>query len=245
MLSLVQLALGRPDEAVKLADESLRAARQLNHPFGLATALMATEYLRHQRREPEAMRVLAEACIALAEEHGFNERLAEGRWFREWALSELGPTEQGVTELAASVAGISGFPRLIMSSALAELYMHVGRADQALVSLDEEIARIEQFGAHLQEPELYGLKGEAMLMRDCSGTTEAEACFRKAVEVARAQSARWWELRATISLARLLAKQGKRDEARAMLAEIYNWFTEGFDTADLKDAKALLEQLQS
>jgi hypothetical protein len=243
MLSLVQLALGRPDEAVKLGDESLRAARQLNHPFGLATAFMAATYLRHQRREPEAMLSLAEACIALAEEHGFNERLAEGRWFREWAVSELGPTEQGVAELAARIAEIGGFPRLIMSSAMAQLYLRVRRADQALGFLDEELAGIEQSGAHLQEPELYVLKGEAILMRDSSTTARVEACFRKAIEVARGQSAKWCELRATMSLARLLAIQGRRDEARALLAAIYGWFTEGFDTADLKEAKALLDEL--
>ena len=79
--------------------------------------------------------------------------------------------------------------------------------------------------------------------RDSSATAEAEKCFRKAIEIARGQSAKWWKLRATTSLAQLLSKQGRRDEARAMLAEIYNWFTEGFDTADLKDAKALLDEL--
>ena len=80
-------------------------------------------------------------------------------------------------------------------------------------------------------------------MRDSSASAVAETCFRKAIEIARGQSAKWWELRATVSLARLLAKRGKRDEAPAVLAEIYNWFTEGFDTADLKDAKALLAEL--
>jgi tetratricopeptide (TPR) repeat protein len=244
MLCLVQLALGRPDEAVKLGDEYLRAARQLDHPFALATALMAATCLRYQRREPGAMRALAEGCVALAEEHGFKERLAEGRWFREWAVSEPGPTEQGVTELAASVAGKTGFSRLIMSSAIPQLYMRVGRADQALGFLDGELAGIEQSGAHLQEPELYGLKGEAILMCDSSASAEAEACFRKAIEVARSQSAKWWELRATVSLARLLARTGHHDEARTMLAEIYNWFTEGFDTRDLKDAKAFLDELE-
>ena len=82
-------------------------------------------------------------------------------------------------------------------------------------------------------------------MRDASATADAEACFRKAIEIARVQSAKWWELVATTSLARLLAKQGKRDEARTMLADIYDWFTEGFDTADLKDAKALLDELRA
>jgi predicted ATPase len=80
-------------------------------------------------------------------------------------------------------------------------------------------------------------------MRDSCATAEAEACFRKAIEIARVQSAKWWELRASVSLAQLLRDNNRRDEALAMLAEIYNWFTEGFDTADLKDAKALIEEL--
>jgi len=243
MLCLPKLALGRPDEAVKLCDEYLCTARQLDRPFALATALIAGALLRSQRREPEAMRALAEECITLAEEHGFNERLAEGRWFREWAISELGPTEQGVAELVASVAGKTGFSRLIMALAIPQLYMRVSRVDDALGFIDEELAGIEQSGAHLQEPELYGLKGEAILVRDSCATAEAEACFRKAIEVARSQSAKWWELRATTSLARLLAKQSRCDEARTMLAEIHGWFTEGLDTADLKDAKALLDEL--
>ena len=82
-------------------------------------------------------------------------------------------------------------------------------------------------------------------MRDSSAAGEAETCFRKAIEIAKSQSAKWWELRATVSLARLLRDAGRRDEARAMLAEVYNWFTEGFDTTDLKDAKTLLDELQS
>ena len=83
------------------------------------------------------------------------------------------------------------------------------------------------------------------MIRDSSATAEAETCFRKAIDIARGQSAKWWELRATVSLARLLRDAGRRDEARAMLAEVYNWFTEGFDTADLKDAKALFDELKS
>src|SRR5262249_14176742 len=157
-------------------------ARQLDRPFALATALIAAALLRSQRREPEAMRALAEACVALAEEHGFNERLAEGRLFREWAIRELGPTKQGFTELVASVAGKAGFNRLIMSSAIPQLYMRVSRVSDALGFINEELAGIAQSGAHLQESELYGLKGEAILMRDSSATGEAEACFRKAIE---------------------------------------------------------------
>ena len=109
--------------------------------------------------------------------------------------------------------------------------------------LDEDLARFEKSGARLHEAELYRLKGEATLICDPSATAEAEACFHEAIEIARRQSAKSWELRATVSLARLLRDTGRRSEARAMLAQIYNWFTEGFDTADLKDAKALLDEL--
>jgi predicted ATPase len=90
---------------------------------------------------------------------------------------------------------------------------------------------------------MYRLKGELLLKQDDSYAAEAQSCFERAIEIARNQSAKSWELRATMSLARLLAKQGKREEARAMLGDIYGWFTEGFDTRDLKDAKALLNEL--
>jgi predicted ATPase len=96
---------------------------------------------------------------------------------------------------------------------------------------------------HPHEPELHRIKGELLIMLDASNFAEAEHCFRHAIESAQRHAAKSWELRATMSLARLLAKQGKRDDARAMLADIYNWFTEGFDTADLKDAKALFDEL--
>ena len=97
----------------------------------------------------------------------------------------------------------------------------------------------------IHHAELCRLKGELLLLQNASDATEAESCFREAIAIAQRQQAKSWELRATMSLARLLAKQGRRDEARAMLAEIYNWFTEGFDTPDLKDAKALLEELSA
>ena len=155
-------------------------------------------------------------------------------------MTELGQTEEGIAELEAAAAPS---PQFLMI--LPEVYVRVGRADKAFAIVDEELARVESSGAHRQEPVLYWLKGEAILMRDSSATVEAEKCFRKAIEIARGQSAKWWELRATTSLARLLRERNSRDEARLMLSEIYNWFTEGFDTADLKDAKALLDELSN
>ena len=119
-----------------------------------------------------------------------------------------------------------------------------GRLDDGLSALTEALAAADEHENRHYEAEIHRLKGELLLRQDDSNTAEAQSCFERAIEIARRQSAKSWELRATMSLARLLAKQGRRDEARTMLAEIYGWFTEGFDTADLKDAKALLDELR-
>ena len=116
---------------------------------------------------------------------------------------------------------------------LAQGYARMRRTDEALAILNGALAFIEPTGELLAHAEILRLKGEVLLMRDSAAAAEADACFRAALEVARQQEAKWWELRTTVSLARLLAKD-RRNEARAMLAEIYGWFTEGFDTADLK-----------
>ena len=126
---------------------------------------------------------------------------------------------------------------------LASAYLAVGRASEGIAAADEGLALCQSSGLRMLESELHRLKGE-LLLND--GNEEAAAqCFRDAIDLARHQSAKSWELRATTSLARLLTKQGHREEARAILADIYNWFTEGFDTADLKDAKTLLDELSA
>ena len=118
-----------------------------------------------------------------------------------------------------------------------------GRTEEALTVLNEVLEHIERTGEKADHAEMLRLKGEVLLMRDPPTAADAEKCFREAREVARAQEAKWWELRATVSLARLLRDRNRRDEARMMLAEIYNWFTEGFELPDLKEAKALLDEL--
>ena len=117
--------------------------------------------------------------------------------------------------------------------------------DEAIRTIDESFPIIERTGARNCQAEVHRLKGELLLAHRASNAAEAEKCFRTAIEIARKQHAKSWELRATTSLARLLAKQRKRDKPRAMLAEIYNRFTEGFDTPDLLEAKALLEELSA
>jgi class 3 adenylate cyclase/tetratricopeptide (TPR) repeat protein len=244
--SMVQLVLGRPDEALKLSDEALRRARQLKHPFTHIMTVTTAIQLRYARREPKAVQKLAEEAIALSEEHGFlPEQTAVARTFRGWAISGFSQPEQVIAELERSVALAPGQFRRQVLGMLAQHCMRNGRADQALAVLDEDLARSERSGTYFYEPEIHRLKGEAIMLRDSSATAEAEKSFRKAIELARGQSAKWFELRAGVSLARLLDQQGKRDEACAKLADIYDRFTEGFDTADLKDAKALLEELKS
>jgi predicted ATPase len=128
---------------------------------------------------------------------------------------------------------------------LAEAYREASRLDDGLNALTEALAAADDNEIRFCEAEIHRLKGELLLRQNDSNATEARSCFARAIEIARTQSAKSWELRATLSLARLLDKQGRCDEARTMLADIYNWFTEGFDTADLKDAEALLAELSA
>jgi predicted ATPase len=128
---------------------------------------------------------------------------------------------------------------------LAEACIAFNQFDKASEALNEALTIAESDGDCYFEAETQRLRGELALRKSESNRVEAETCFERATEVAREQSARWPELRATVSLARLLASQGRCEEARARLAKIYSWFTEGFDTADLKDAKALLDELSA
>jgi predicted ATPase len=147
--------------------------------------------------------------------------------------------EEGLAAYRATGAE-TGRPRWL--SLLAEACIESGRLIDGLSVLAEALAGVETEGRQY-EAEIYRLRGELLLKQDHSNAAEAQKCFEQAIEIARNQSAKSLELRATMSLARLLALQGRRDEARTMLADIYGWFTEGFDTADLKDAKTLLDEL--
>jgi tetratricopeptide (TPR) repeat protein len=146
--------------------------------------------------------------------------------------------EEGI----AAFGPLGGVPgKQFALALLAQGYQRLGRHDEALAIFDQALAHVGRSGEMFETAEILRLKGELLLTSD--GLPAAERCFRAAIDLAHAQQARWWELRATVSLARLLRDIGRRDEARAMLADINNWFTEGFDTADLKDAKALLGEL--
>jgi predicted ATPase len=192
----------------------------------------------------------ADAAVRLATERGF-QFLAYTISTRGLAQIVCGQAEEGVKQLREGLASMCAFGAQLVQkaygAALAEGCVALGRVEDGLAAVTEALAAAERTGERDVEAELHRLKGALTLARgavpDQSNAPEAQRCFERAIETARRQSAKSLELRATTSLARLLAKQGRRDEARAMLGEIYGWFTEGFDTADLKDAKALLDEL--
>ncbi len=240
--------LGYPDQALKRGNEVLALAQGLSRPDTLANAgFFYFGVLSQIRREARAAQENAESAIALSAEHGLTDSLDDATSLRGWAMAQQGRDEEGIAQiqegLAASRATGKELSRPYLLCLLAEACTQTGRIDEGLRALTEALATADEHEIRHHEAETHRLKGELLLKQDEANATEAERCFRMAVEVARRQSAKSLELRATTSLARLLGTQGKRAEARSMLTEIYSWFTEGFDTADLKDAKALLDEL--
>jgi predicted ATPase len=245
-LAFILLALGHPDRALARSREALAEARGLAHPVTLALALHLACLLWQFARDARAVRERAEALVALAAEQGFPFWAAYGAVLRGWALAaQEGCTGEGIEQMRRGVAAYRTtgselwVPHFLALAA--DVHARAGRATEGLGLLDEALARVEATGERWVEAELHRLRGE--LLRSSAERDRAEACFHRALAVAREQGARMWELRAATSLARLQRDQGRRDDARTLLAPIYGWFTEGFDTADLKDAKALLEEL--
>jgi predicted ATPase len=162
-----------------------------------------------------------------------------------WSLVVQGQAKEGIAQLLQYIAAFQQqniyLLRRSVLGLLAEAYGRAGQAEDGLTILDEALGLVHRNGERHGEAELYRLKGELLLALPASHQAEAEACFRQAIAIARGQSAKSWELRAVLSLSRLCHQQGKTEEARPMLSEIYGWFTEGFDTADLQEAKALLD----
>jgi adenylate cyclase len=214
--------------------------------FALNYALNIRAVLCRLRHEPDAARIWSEQAIAMAEEYGFPWWLEFARRMHAWALTELGQLETGMAELASAIAAseLHGFSdRQTERAQLAYCYARIHRTGEALSLLNDVLAQIERTGEKMHQAEILRLKGEVLLMHDPTNAAEAEACFRAALDVARAQEAKWWELRTSVSLTRVLRDTNRRDEARTMLSDIHNWFTEGFELPDLKEAKELLEEL--
>jgi tetratricopeptide (TPR) repeat protein len=238
--------LGYPDQALQRIDDALTLAQQFSHFHSLAFALGFAARLHQFRREEQLARERAEAVMTLATEQGFPFWLAVGMGVRGWTLAEQGQMEEGIAQMRQSRTSF------LAPYALAEAYGKVGQVEKGLTVLAKALAFVEKTGMRVNEAELYRLKGELLLAQEVCGlpavgfrekTEKAEECFQKAIEIAQRQQAKSLELRAVISLSRLWQQQGKRTEAHQMLTETYSWFTEGFDTKDLQEAKALLEEL--
>jgi predicted ATPase/class 3 adenylate cyclase len=239
--------LGYPDQALRRSEEAVTLARELSHTFNLAFALSSRTMLHLYRREGQATRTQAEAAISLCTEQGFAHYLAWGTIMRGWALAALGRMVEGIAlmrqGLAASQAVGAELLLPYWLALLAESYGKVGQVGEGLAVLAEALATAHKNGERLYEAELHRLKGELLLALSPENHAEAEACFHQALDVARRQQAKSLELRAAMSVSRLLRKQGQRDESRQILTETYGWFTEGFATADLMEAKVLLDQV--
>jgi predicted ATPase len=234
--------LGYSDQALQRSRETLTLAHQRSHSFSLAQALNYAALLHQYRREVGAARTHAETALELSHAQGFTQRLAVGMIHRGWALAMQGQGDEGIAEIRRGISAWQATGAEIALpyylSMLTEALGKSGRTEEGLPVLTEALAWVDKHGERYYEAELYRLKGE--LLRHAE---EAEVCFRQALAVACRQQAKSWELRAATSLARLWQQQGKRAEAHHLLAPIYGWFTEGFDTADLQEGKALLEAL--
>jgi predicted ATPase len=238
--------LGYPDQALQRSQEMLAWACELDHPFSENWALTFAARLHRWRYEVQAVQELAQAMDQLWVEEGFPLAQTSAEMDKAWARSQQkGIDEEAITAYRQALAACRavGFElhRPEFLSVLAEMYATIGQTEKGLAALAEALAWVKKTDERYWEAELHRLKGELLLMRDA--TAEAEASFHQAIEVARGQGARSLELRAATSLSRLWQQQDKREEARQMLAEIYGWFTEGFETRDLQEARALLDRL--
>jgi tetratricopeptide (TPR) repeat protein len=247
--ALAEGILGYPDRCCVGVGEVVKRARTQSSLPDLAFALLACGRGHLLAGSPRSAQSFAEEAITLSETHGYVERAALGKCVRGVALTRQGELKQGI---ACILQGLSDYSatggRLGQSefySALAAAFGKAGRTQEGLEAVDLGLAMGRDGGESFYRGELYRIRGELIQIEDPAHPHEAERLFRTAIDTASRRQARSFELRATTSLARLLAKQGKRDKARTMLAEIYNWFTEGFDTPDLKDAKDLLDELDA
>ena len=247
LAGLVEVILGRPNRSREWENRVVERAGSSSHAYSKAYGMVVVSFIATVRRDLGKARDSARVAREIGEKHGFAEVLNWAIWFEGYARFWQGEREVGVAQLKLAIEELEALSSIVMSSwrmaCLAEAQLQLGEIEAADFSLERAFEIVKATGEGFAEPELHRIAAEAIQRKPEADTLAAQRRFEEAVAIARKQSSKWWELRATIGLARLLAKQGRRDQARTMLAAIYNWFTEGFDTADLKDAKALLDQL--
>lgn len=258
--------LGQPEQALERMQEALNLARELSEPHSLAQAFFFAGVLHQLRREERMAQEQAEAAIAVSREHGLVLYQAMSTATRGWALILQEQQEEGIAQMGDGLAAhrLTGAEVILphFLALLVEAFAKTGHVEEGLRILEEALAVVHRNGERYYLAELYRIKGELLLMRargegrsqpatggkysveaEALAVSQAEACFHQSIETAQKQKAKSWELRAAMSLARLYQNQGKEKEARSLLAQIYDRFTEGFDTLDLREAKALLDEL--
>jgi tetratricopeptide (TPR) repeat protein len=239
--------LGHPARALPMSEEGLALAKRGEHRLSLANGLFFASDVHFERGEFDRMQKRAEELVILAEQLGFPIYFEFGRLYRGRSWVESGESEAGLAEMQQAKGELVrigvGVAEPQFFAMLAESLRKVGCHDDALGTLEHALGRADQQGQHYYDAELHRLRAEVLLHMNDKAVEEAETHLYRSLEIARRQEARTFELRAATSLARLWPRQGKRDDARALLAPLYAWFTEGFDTRDLRDAKALLEEL--
>ena len=240
-------SLGYPDQGLARNDEAIALAQQSAHPFSLNSALSVAALCHVLRREVHCTQERAKAAISLAQEQGFPHWMAIGSLLRGWALAHQGQAQGGIEQIHQGVRACRAIgaelARPYFLALLAEAYGIIGQPETGLTALAEALTQADKTRERWYESELHRLKGELLLQQSSDNQAEAESCFHHAIAIAQNQQAKAWELRAATSLARLWQQQGKRADAHALLAPVYGWFTEGFDTADLQEAQALLDAL--
>jgi DNA-binding SARP family transcriptional activator/predicted ATPase len=244
--------LGYPEQALQRSQEALALARELNHSPSLAEIHhFGGCLLSSMRHDAQSLKESADELMQWADDKGMRGWVAAGILYQGEALVRLGQVQAGTARMREGMAGFrargAGIHLSGTRCCIAEAQALQGHSEDGLATLDEALTLAKRTGERLWQAELYRVRGELLLAQSAAASTaadrQAESCFQQAIEVARRQQARSWELRATTSLARLWWKQGRVDEARQVLAEIYRWFSEGFDSADLVEARTLLEEL--
>jgi len=247
LAALTLWLLGYPEQALTRLHGALALAHVLAHPYSLAFAQWLAAVVYQWRRDVPAVYEHAEAAVALSTEQGFPLWAAAGTSLRGWALALQRESQAGMAQVHQGIAAwrASGAAMLVpyLCTVEADVSDHLGRTEDGLQALTEAHTLVEQHEERWWEAEVYRLRGVLLLRQPETPPAEAEAWLQRALDVARRQEAKSLELRAAMSLGRLWQQQGKRAEAHELLAPIYGWFTEGFDTADLQEAKALLDAL--
>jgi predicted ATPase len=239
--------LGYPKIALERSGTGLAWAKELSHIGTIVNELPFAGIIHQLRGDVDGVREVAEPLIAIAAEHGFPQWLAFGRVLDAWVQTELGGGA-GVAQLRGAIGHYRGQNQLYVPyflGLLAAMQLRYGETAEGLDTVTSALELTGGTGARLLDPELLRLKGELLLASDSRTATEAQIAFSQAIDIARRHSSKSLELRVATSFARLLCRQRKRAEARDLLAPVYNWFTEGFDTPVLQEAKALLEQLSA